>query len=114
MVVSDESGASKRWVIDLSGKYVSLVKSDLDPLKPARILFDYTRVYRIEVLMKVTSTGLWVDSLPTHKQICSELDTFLPHSGYVVCPQIVDYEEEFNVVRFQSGSLESPAVTVTV
>ena len=103
--ISSEQGYES-WVIVLSGKYVTLVGSCLGPIKPARMVFNETGRYNVEVLLTAVSTGSWKESVPPHKEICSELDSFLAHSGYVICPGIVNYDVEFKeTIRFQSKNL---------
>ena len=105
--VGGEAGnGSERWVVVLSSKYVTLLRSSLGPIKPARMVFHEDGRYTVEVLLAVVCTGSWKESLPPHTDICSGLDSFLAHSGYVICPGIVKYESEFEeLIRFQSKNL---------
>ena len=102
--VGGEAGnGSERWVVVLSSKYVTLLRS---PIRPARMVFHEDGRYTVEVLLAVVRSGSWKESLPPHRDICSGLDTFLAHSGYVICPGIVMYESEFeSLIRFQSKNL---------
>ena len=103
---NEQDGDARRWIIVLSGKYVTLLGSYLGPIKPARMVFNESGQYSVEVLLTAVSTGSWKESVPPHKDICSQLDSFLAHSGYVICPGIVDYDSNFKeIIRFQSKNL---------
>ena len=71
------------------------------------MVFNKTGRYNIEVLLTAVSTGSWKESVPPHKEICSELDSFLAHSGYVICPGIVNYDMEFKETMFLVEKFEN-------
>ena len=99
--INDEEGESK-WVIVCSTKYSRLQGS---PVKP-RVLFSSNGKYTLEVLLYKVRSGVWTDSEPPHDAIKSVLDTLLSNSGYVICPGIRDYDNEFGqTIRFQSNNL---------
>ena len=103
---SDQEGDAGRWIIVLSGKYVTLLGSGLGAIKPARMVFNDSGQYSVEVLLTAVNNGSWKESVPPHIDICSQLDSFFAHSGYVICPGIIKYDRDFKeIVRFQSKNL---------
>ena len=70
-VGNEEDGDAGLCIIVLSCKYVTLLGSCLGPIKPARMVFNKDGQYSIEVLLTAVSIGLWMESVPPHKDICS-------------------------------------------
>ena len=100
-LVKDDGDSA--WVVVCCRKYLCI---DGRPVKPARLLFDTHGMYCFEVLLKKIKVGCWMESLPPHREIGDYLETFLKHSGYIICPGLVNFETEFGVtVRFKPKHL---------
>ena len=93
--ISNEQDAG-RWIIVLSCKHVTLLGSCLGPIKPARMVFNKGGRYSVEVLLTAASTGSWKESVPPPPSQGHMLPTgsFLAHSGYAICPGIVNYDSD--------------------
>ena len=94
---NEKEGDAGRWIIVLSGKYVTLLGSCLGPMKPAHMVFNESGQYSIEVLLTAVNTGSWKESVPPHSDICSRMDSFLLI--------LANYDRDFKeIIRFQADN----------
>ncbi len=102
--ITDEQDTSiSRWVIVCSAKYTRV---EGRPVNAARMIFDDEGGYAFDVLYKKFRSGSWRESQPPHTEIRELLDTLLANSGFVMCPGIHDFKEQYEMtVRFQSKHL---------